>query len=181
MAQVQSLTAPSPEGELEAQAHRVPLETEIILKFAHFGGFFVEYSANISQTGIFIKTDSPRPAGSVFIFEIWLGDDFKAVHGVGEVMWVREVAEGPERPAGMGVRYLKVDPSSQDVVRRMIDEQIRRGGRVFELTEQFEEGTGQAPELSRVEGRLRRWLVWAALAVAAAALTLLLNGGLLRL
>ncbi len=89
MAETQPQTALCIESETAPRSLRIPLETTVILKYAHFGGFFVECSANISQTGIFIKTDSPRSPGSVFIFEIWLGDRFKLVHGVGEVVWVR--------------------------------------------------------------------------------------------
>lgn len=44
-------------------SRRVPLERKVILKFHHFGGFFVEYSANVSLTGMFIRTDSAKPPG----------------------------------------------------------------------------------------------------------------------
>ena len=112
---------------------RVPLERKVILKFHHFGGFFIEYSANVSLTGMFIKTDSPKPPASVFIFEIWLGEDHKLVHGVGEVVWVRHDDEDPGRPAGMGIRFIKIDEESQAVVKRVIAEQVEKGGEVFDL------------------------------------------------
>jgi uncharacterized protein (TIGR02266 family) len=114
---------------------RVPLERKVILKFHHFGGFFIEYSANVSQTGMFIKTDAPKPPGSVFIFEIWLGDENKLVHGVGEVVWIRSEDDGADRPAGMGIRYLKIDDESRVVVQRVIREQIEKGGKVFDLAQ----------------------------------------------
>ena len=122
---------------------RVPLERKGILKFHHFGGFFIEYSANVSQTGMFIKTESPKPEGSVFIFEIWLGDEHKLVHGVGEVVWVRREDEGSDRPSGMGISFLKIDDESRNVIQRVITEQIEKGGRVFDLSR---ESGGREPD-----------------------------------
>lgn len=115
------------------ESRRVPLERKVILKFHHFGGFFVEYSANISLSGMFITTDSPKPVGSVFIFELWLGDEYKLVHGLGEVVWNREQDEGPERSSGMGVRYLKLDDESRGVIERIVAEHVHKGGEVFDL------------------------------------------------
>ncbi len=120
---------------LVTDSRRVPLERKVILKFHHFGGFFIEYSANVSLTGMFIKTDSPKPAGSVFIFEIWLGEEHKLVHGLGEVVWVRPEDERADRPAGMGIRFLKIDDNSRSVVRRVITEHVEKGGRIFDLDE----------------------------------------------
>ena len=122
---------------------RVPLERKVILKFHHFGGFFIEYSANVSLTGMFIKTDAPKPPGSVFIFEIWLGDEQRLVHGIGEVVWVRRDEEDEGRPAGMGIRYIKIDEESQAVIRRVIGEQLNRGGEVFDLTTEAPEESSE--------------------------------------
>lgn len=117
------------------QSKRVPLVSKVILKFHHYGGFFIEYSANISQTGMFIRTTQPKPAGSVFIFEIWLGEKYKLVHGLGEVVWAREEAEGSERPPGMGIRYLKLDKDSREVIQRVVSERLQDGGELFDLSE----------------------------------------------
>jgi len=129
--QVSSVRSDLPIGN----SRRAPLERKVILKFHHFGGFFIEYSANVSQTGMFIKTDAPKPPGSIFIFEIWLGEEHKLVHGVGEVVWIRPEDDGADRPTGMGIRYLKIDDESRAVVQRVIAEQIDKGGEVFDLAQ----------------------------------------------
>lgn len=126
------------------ESQRVPLRRKVILKFHHFGGFFVEYSANISLTGMFIKTDSPKPPGSVFIFEIWLGEEYKLVHGLGEVVWLRDEDDGPDDPAGMGVRFIKMRDDSQAVVERIIAEHVQKGGEIFDLDS---EQPAQGPRL----------------------------------
>lgn len=131
------------------ESRRVPLERKAILKFHDFGGFFVEYSANVSLTGMFIRTESPKPPGSVFIFEIWLGDEHKLVHGLGEVIWTRESGDGVQRPAGMGVRYLKMDEQSRAVVQQVIAAHLERGGEVFDL--ELEAAAQDSDELSGAE------------------------------
>jgi uncharacterized protein (TIGR02266 family) len=142
------------------ESRRVPLERKVILKFHHFGGFFIEYSANISLTGMFIKTDAPKAPGSVFIFEIWLGDEYKLVHGLGEVVWVRDDDEGLERPSGMGVRFLKIDAESRSVIERIVAEHLQRGGQVFDLGAvsrpsvlMREDNHREGPESAASEGR----------------------------
>ena len=131
--QAQQANNAAPFESTAMESRRVPLERKVILKFHHFGGFFIEYSANISMTGMFIRTDAPKPAGSVFIFEIWLGEEYKLVHGLGEVVWTRDEHEGDDRPAGMGIRFLKVDEESIGVVERIIAEHVQKGGEVFDL------------------------------------------------
>ena len=121
-------TASRAKVSAESPLPRIPLKTNVFVMFAQFGDFFVENSANISQSGIFIKSDRPRPPGSVFMFATWLGEEFRLVCGVAEVVWVRKEAEGPERPTGMGVRYLKTDRSSQEMIGRVVDGRLRRGG-----------------------------------------------------
>ena len=100
---------------------RVPMERKVVLKFHDFGGFSIEYSANVSTEGMFIKTTSPKPVGSIFIFEIWLGDEHELVHGLGEVIWLRDQEESPDRPAGMGVAYLKLDGESRAAIGRLVE------------------------------------------------------------
>ncbi len=103
---------------------RAPMERKVVLKFHDFGGFSIEYSANVSTSGMFIKTTSPKPTGSIFIFEIWLGDERKLVHGLGEVIWVREEEESEDRPAGMGVSYVKLDDISRAAIGRIVESHL---------------------------------------------------------
>ncbi len=127
---------------VKLEAKRIPVDSQVVLKFDHFGGFFIDYAANLSLKGIFIKTDDPKPAGSIFIFEIWLGDERRLVHGIGEVVWVRRAEEGINRPTGMGIRYLKLDDESRQVIHRIIEEQLAKGGEVFDFDSEAREALG---------------------------------------
>ncbi|HEV8241392.1 MAG TPA: TIGR02266 family protein, partial [Thermoanaerobaculia bacterium] len=117
----------------DLERRRVPLERKISLKFKEFRGFITEYSANLSMGGMFIRTTSPKPIGTIFDFELSLTDDFKLVQGIGEVLWVRDADDGPERPSGMGVRFLDLSSESRRLIQRIVEEQVAHGGTPFEL------------------------------------------------
>jgi uncharacterized protein (TIGR02266 family) len=99
---------------------RIPLKLKVNMEFEKFSGFISEYSENISEGGMFVKTTTPRPMGSVFSLEFKLKDDYKLIQGWGEVVWVREKTEDPAKPAGMGIKFLDLDQASRELIRNII-------------------------------------------------------------
>src|SRR5207245_6966059 len=70
---------------------------------------------------IFIKTPSPFLPGTLLKFEIRIADDKPMLQGVGRVVWKREPAgAGPDKPAGMGVKFIKVDEASRALIDRLV-------------------------------------------------------------
>jgi uncharacterized protein (TIGR02266 family) len=111
----------SPKGPFDQrEGRRLPLRRRVSLKFKDFQGFVNEYLENISAGGMFIRTTAPPPVGTVFDFELTLEDYSRLVHGLGEVQWVRERDEGFDRPAGMGVRFLSLEPESRELIERLL-------------------------------------------------------------
>jgi molecular chaperone DnaK len=123
-------------------ATRVPLAHRIQLKFDRFSGFINEYISNLSPGGIFIRTDSPELPGELLEFEFRLGDGFELIRGRGEVAWVRHQSEGPERPPGMGVRFIELSPGSKDLIYKIVDDHLAHGGKPFDLTPPPAAGAG---------------------------------------
>lgn len=115
-------------------SRRVPIAAKVAFKFERFTGFISEYSANISPTGMFITTNTPEPPGSVLDFEFQLGDGFDLIRGKGEVVWTRAVAEGPSRPAGMGIRFLELSEGSKELIYRIVDQYVQDGGTPFDVS-----------------------------------------------
>ncbi len=115
-------------------ATRVPLAHRIQLKFDRFTGFINEYLSNLSPGGIFIRTDTPEPPGQLLDFEFRLGDGYELIRGRGEVVWARERPDGPERPPGMGVRFIELSPGSKDLIYKIVDDYTAHGGKPFDLT-----------------------------------------------
>lgn len=115
-------------------SRRVPIAAKVAFKFERFSGFISEYSANISPTGMYITTNQPEPPGSVLDFEFQLGDGFDLIRGKGEVVWIRAVAEGPSRPAGMGIRFLELAEGSKELIYRIVDQYVQDGGTPFDVS-----------------------------------------------
>jgi len=112
---------------------RMPLETQVNIEFEKFSGFISEFSSNISVGGMFVKTNEPKPVGTVLSFEFKLADNFKLVQGFGEVIWVRNTDADPNKPAGMGIRFHEIDNTSKELITTMIDQYVKRGGKPFDL------------------------------------------------
>ncbi len=119
----------APAGSVDDRiSNRVPLERQVVMRFEDFDGFMTECSMNISATGMFIGCREPQPAGSVLDFKFALDDGDQLIRGYGEVMWARRRDDGPERPAGMGVRFLHLDAESRELIRWTVSPDERRGG-----------------------------------------------------
>lgn len=114
--------------ESERRPRRVHLDGEVSLKFKEHPGFFEERSANLSPGGMFIRSTEPQPPGTVFDFELTLEGEPRLIHGIGEVAWTREADEGFDRPPGMGVRFLSLEPESREVIDRLIAERREEDG-----------------------------------------------------
>jgi uncharacterized protein (TIGR02266 family) len=90
-------------------------------KSATVDEFIENHAHDVSRGGIYIKTASPFPSGTLLKFEIRLASDQAVIAGVGRVVWKREA--GPpsgERPAGMGVKFIKIDEPSKTVIDRLV-------------------------------------------------------------
>ena len=116
-------------SKIPRDSRRVPLATTVQFKFDLFSGFISEYSANISPTGMYIVSSAPEPPGRVLDLEFRLGDGFEIIKGKGEVVWSRTVADGPERPAGMGIRFTELSEGSRDLIYRIVDRYVQEGAR----------------------------------------------------
>ena len=90
-------------------------------KSATVDEFIENHSHDVSKGGIFIKTSTPFPQGTLLKFEIRLSGDQAVIAGVGRVVWKREAnTSGSESPAGMGVKFIKIDENSRAVIDRLV-------------------------------------------------------------
>ena len=61
-------------------------------KSATVDEFIDNHASDVSKGGIFIKTSTPFPQGTLLKFEIRLAGDQSVIAGVGRVVWKREPA-----------------------------------------------------------------------------------------
>ena len=125
---------------------RVPFRTAVRLQFDRFRGFIEEYSANLSLGGMFIRTDSALPLGTVLPIEFRLGEDFELIKGTGRVVWVRDEGIDDDDPAGMGIRFLELTPGSRELIFRMVERRVREGGVPFDVEQPSDLLPGRPPE-----------------------------------
>ena len=79
-------------------------------------GLFTE---NISEGGLFIRTDFPLPIGTRFHVSVSLRSCDAILEADAEVAWTR--AAGSKKPAGMGVRFLHIEPGDKAVITDLVD------------------------------------------------------------
>ncbi len=87
----------------------------ITLRYKDIDEFVVRYAENISSAGLFIRTRSPKAAGTRIRFELLLSDGSRALRGEGVVVTARQ----GDKP-GMVLRFHEVDPGSQQVIDRIV-------------------------------------------------------------
>ncbi len=91
-------------------------------KSATLDEFIEHHSYDVSRGGMFIKTPSPFPPGTLLKFEVKIAADQKVIQGVGRVVWKRETETTADaRPAGMGVKFIKIDDASRKVIDTLVE------------------------------------------------------------
>ncbi len=113
---------------------RAPVSLKVKYKSATVDEFIEQFGIDISNGGIFIKTKKPLDTAALLKFEFQLQDGSPVIHGVGRVAWRRsEHNAKPDAPAGMGIKFIKLDDGSRAVVDRIAAGHGAKGSR-FEKT-----------------------------------------------
>lgn len=97
---------------------RIPFEQEIQIQCSDWDQFRTEHAENISEGGIFVKTDHPLSPGTQFRLKIRVGD--RLIETEAQVIWTKEFGPTPGRISGMGARFLSIDSATQLYLRDMI-------------------------------------------------------------
>ena len=124
---------------------RAPVALKVRFKSATLDEFIEQYAQDISKGGAFIKAKKPMAVGTLLKFEFRLQDDSSIIRGVGRVVWCRSPEEADaERPAGMGIKFIKMDPESRSLVERIVSERGGQPGR-FDQAGDRPTAAGPAP------------------------------------
>ncbi len=73
---------------------------------------------DVSTGGMFIESEHPAPAGSLVKIDCATGDHPGRIRAVVRVAWLRRKADD-DGPAGMGVRFVRLDPTSHELIEWM--------------------------------------------------------------
>ncbi|MCP4200759.1 MAG: TIGR02266 family protein [bacterium] len=110
-------------------------EHAINIGFDDFRTFLKDFSANLALKGMFVETAEPQPPGAEVAFKLSLRDGHPLVEGRGVVAWSR-AASGKAETAAMGIRFLDLDPRSERLVRRIVEERTKAGLGLFDLDQE---------------------------------------------
>ena len=101
---------------------RTPVGDEVEIAFDDFDTFRTEYAENISPSGMYLRTDEPRPVGSEFSFRLRIKDIGQKIRGRAKVVWTKEVANPTDGKAtGMGLHFLEVDEQGASFLLEFIE------------------------------------------------------------
>ncbi|MBI5514709.1 MAG: PilZ domain-containing protein [Deltaproteobacteria bacterium] len=90
-------------------------------KSATLDEFIDQYARYISRSGIFIKSPKPPEIGTLLKLDLQLATGATVLSAVGYVVQRCTDADATaENPAGMGIRFLKVDDGSQSVIEKIV-------------------------------------------------------------
>jgi uncharacterized protein (TIGR02266 family) len=96
------------------------LSLTVRYKSATVAEFIEDHSYDVSRGGMFIRTSAPFPTGTLLKFEVRIAEEQRVMTGVGRVTWRREKDTGEDSPAGMGVKFIKIEDDSIEVIDQLI-------------------------------------------------------------
>ena len=92
-------------------------ETSTAVDYASGDTFLFAYLQNISEMGIFIRTDHPLNVGTRMRLRFQTEDDEDPLILQGEVTWINPYkADGDNLNPGMGVRFVDLTPATREQV-----------------------------------------------------------------
>ena len=104
---------------------RAPLQLRVDYKRMNM--FFADYTKNISKGGTFIKTGTPLPVGTRFLFQLSIPSFGAPVELNGEVTWNLDVDDAVASNAepGMGVRFLFATPQEKNQFESRVEKMMK--------------------------------------------------------
>ncbi|HEX6239720.1 MAG TPA: TIGR02266 family protein [Polyangiales bacterium] len=119
---------------------RAPVSLKVRFKSATVDEFIEHYCKDVSRGGIFIKSSQPMAIGTLLKFQFQLKDESSLIKGVGRVVWTRSPEDAvADQPAGMGIKFIKMDNESRAIVDRIVESHGMDGGA-------FDEGRATATQ-----------------------------------
>lgn len=82
---------------------------------------------DISVGGMFIASSRPCETGTLLRFECVVDSEELPIKGVGRVVWQRANSGQFERPSGMGLKFVKLEKGSAELIERLIREAQLQG------------------------------------------------------
>jgi len=106
----------SPAHHPDRRFPRVQLALTVRLRFASAEAAYESRTVDISEGGVFIRMDRPRPEGTTIRLELQVGDRRLAIGGV----VVRSIRPGEGGAPGIGVLFTELEPDDRAFVAGLV-------------------------------------------------------------
>ncbi|MEM7353465.1 MAG: PilZ domain-containing protein [Acidobacteriota bacterium] len=123
-----TVTAKNAIGKARFESLRVPIDCQVELKLEPSSPAKHMIAGNISMRGMFIRGSELYEPGTVCEVRFVLLEDEPPIRGTAEILWSRNRDLGPDRPKGIGIRFLELDLEAKYQVSRLVDQYIRLDG-----------------------------------------------------
>ncbi|MDA8018434.1 MAG: PilZ domain-containing protein [Thermoanaerobaculia bacterium] len=119
-------TAPLEGDEPSRQrgATRAPVRKPVRLQFDDAIDVVEAWCRDLSIGGMFVHSEEGRPVGSLVRFELLLGEEM-SIRGLGEVVWMRAQDQGPERVAGIGLKFRFLEQRDRQLIFKLVSQHIK--------------------------------------------------------
>jgi uncharacterized protein (TIGR02266 family) len=94
------------------------MELNVKVEYRTLDSVLWNFSTNINEGGIFIRSNRPQPAGTIVHLRFFLPDVLKAIQVEGEVVWCNDDPRTGD--CGMGIEFHEL----RDGDKRLIDQLI---------------------------------------------------------
>lgn len=107
---------------------RIPFRRRVLIAPKKSGERSWEDSFDLSLGGIFITTMLPLNVGQIVDLDMPL--DAIRFQAAAEVVWVRGSDEGEDKPVGMALKFINLNPNQKKLIHREITNHTRAGGQL---------------------------------------------------
>ena len=101
------------------------VQKTLSLAFKDHQSFIKAYTDNISEGGLFIRTERPLKEGEQFLLKLQLPGLSEPMEVNCEVVWVREQSDTEKRPSGMGVKFCKMTKQDNQILSQYVQTSIK--------------------------------------------------------
>ncbi len=116
-----SMSMPAVLRSVETQRRhgRADLSVEVSLEGEH--NFFVGFSENVSEGGLFVATHSLREIGSIIHLTFQLPDRARPIEVEAVVRWIRLFSEASDVPPGLGLQFVDLSDEDAHAIRTFVE------------------------------------------------------------
>jgi len=107
---------------MDDKRKNIRVETNIDILFKESGAFIKSYMLNVSNGGLFLKTENPLQIDSLVTIRMKLPGDTENMEIQGCVVWSNPKGKNNAFPSGMGIQFVKMSPEHKKKIEAFVSQ-----------------------------------------------------------